>query len=233
MTDYDLYYWPIPFRGHFIRYVLAEAGATWSEPDFDAVSSLKNLAPQDQPYPFMAPPVLHERSNDRWLSQMQAILLHLGQRFDLTHDAGPEMRLACDASDILFEITCGHGARMWQPPDWAAFIGTRLPRWMQLHQRIVTDAGVTPGQGYLNGQNAPGLGDLILSALWHTMAECLPRMRPLLRANAPAVEGLARRVAERPPIATMLARWQDRSPQYCGGQIEESILDMLCREGSF
>ena len=31
MSDYDLYYWSVPFRGQFVRAVLAFAGETWAE----------------------------------------------------------------------------------------------------------------------------------------------------------------------------------------------------------
>ncbi len=30
MSDYDLYYWAIPFRGQFVRAVLAYAGKSWT-----------------------------------------------------------------------------------------------------------------------------------------------------------------------------------------------------------
>ncbi len=33
MADYELYYWPVPFRGQFVRAVLAYAGKTWTEGD--------------------------------------------------------------------------------------------------------------------------------------------------------------------------------------------------------
>ena len=32
MSDYDFYYWSVPFRGQFVRAVLAYAGKTWTEP---------------------------------------------------------------------------------------------------------------------------------------------------------------------------------------------------------
>ena len=38
MSDYDLYYWPIPFRGQFVRAVLAYAGKSWTEHDGAALS---------------------------------------------------------------------------------------------------------------------------------------------------------------------------------------------------
>ena len=141
MTDYTLYYWPIPFRGHFIRYVLAFAEARWDEPGTDALTSLKSRAPQDQPYPFMAPPLLVDHEAGRSLSQMPAILMYLGRCHELLVDPDRDLRLICDASDILFEITRYHGTAMWDADSWAAFSTTRLPRWMQLHEMLVQTSG--------------------------------------------------------------------------------------------
>src|SRR5215472_4860198 len=31
MSDYELYYWSVPFRGQFVRAVLAFAGKSWTE----------------------------------------------------------------------------------------------------------------------------------------------------------------------------------------------------------
>ncbi|MFC3836879.1 thioredoxin domain-containing protein [Paracoccus rhizosphaerae] len=82
MADFTLYYWPLPFRGQFIRAVLAHAGADWDEPDADAVSDMMSREPADQPVPFMAPPMLVEAGGVA-IAQMPSILFHLGRRFDL------------------------------------------------------------------------------------------------------------------------------------------------------
>lgn len=37
MSDYELYYWQLPFRGQFIRAILAWAGQRWDEFDDDDV----------------------------------------------------------------------------------------------------------------------------------------------------------------------------------------------------
>lgn len=219
MADYTLYYWPIPFRGHFIRYLLAGAGASWDEAGFDAVSALKQLPPADQPYPFMAPPLLHDHGNDQWLSQLPAIMIYLARRHGVGGDPDLGLRLVCDASDILFEITCHHGATMWDRAAWQGFASDRLPRWMQLHQVLLARGGFDAA--------APGLPDLVLAALWHTMVDRLPALRPVLADHAPGVETLVDQVAARPAIRAMLDGWRDSPMRYCGGQIEASILDML------
>ena len=113
MTDYTLYYWPIPFRGHFIRYILAHVGARWDEPSFKTVAAVKNAPVSQQPYPFLAPPMLHDHATGKRLSQMPAIAMYLGRKHKLIGDPDETLRLLCDASDILLEITRSHGA---EPP---------------------------------------------------------------------------------------------------------------------
>jgi len=219
MPDYTLYYWPIPFRGHIIRYVLAQAGANWDEPGADALMALKSAPPADQPYPFMAPPLLHDRGADRWLGQMPAIVMYLGRKHGLTGDPDTALRLVCDASDILLEITRHHGEQMWVRAAWDEFSGARLPRWMQLHEALAA--------GGRFDADTPGLAELTLAALWHTMVDRLPGLRALLSTHAPTVEALADRVAALPRIAEMLVRWDQPDAGYCGGQIEASLRAML------
>ena len=219
MSDYALYYWPVPFRGHFVRYVLARAGARWDEPSAGALLALKDAAAQDQPYPFMAPPLLHDLGRDRWLSQMPAIVTYLARKHDLPGDPDEGLRLVADACDILLEITRHHGEQLWYRAAWQDFTTARLPRWMQIHEALVRRGG-------FDADN-PGLAELALAALWHTMVVSLPPLRPLLSTHAPTVEALADHVAALPPIAAMLAEWQGKGETYCGGQIEASIRAML------
>jgi hypothetical protein len=40
MTDYELHYWSVPFRGQFVRAVLAYAGKTGTEGGDDAIARL-------------------------------------------------------------------------------------------------------------------------------------------------------------------------------------------------
>lgn len=227
MSEYTLYYWPIPFRGHFVRYVLAHVGAAWNEPATDALTALKARAPEAQPYPFMAPPLLVDHEAGCSLSQMPAILMYLGRQHGLLADPDRDLRLICDASDILFEITRYHGEKMWNAEAWARFTATRLPRWLQIHEALVTATGLTGDRGFLDGGEAPMLGDLVLAALWHTMTDRLPPLAPLVADHAPTLLGLSQRIAALPGVATMRADWTDRQPVYCGGQIEASLIDVL------
>ncbi len=219
MTDYTLYYWPVPFRGQLIRYILAHIEARWDEPSFDTIVAVKNAPVSQQPYPFLAPPMLHDHATGKRLSQMPAIAMYLGRKHKLIGDPDETLRLLCDSNDILFEITRGHGAQMWDRASWATFTDERLPRWMRLHERVATELALTV--------RTPNLCCLTLAALWHTMIDALPGLRPLLHDNAPGVEALVDRIAARKAIAAMLDEWRDDGPAYCGGQIEASIREML------
>ncbi len=216
MTDYTLHYWPIPFRGHFIRYTLAHAGARWDEATIDPTTS---------DYPFLAQPLLIDHGADIQLSQTPAIQMYLGRKHGLIAEPNQTLRLICDAMDVLYEITRFHGAQMWDRAAWADFTGTRLPRWMAIHERFVMKGGVTVETGHTFGTEAPTLAYVTLTALWHTMVDKLPGLRPLLHENAPSLEGLVDRIAARSEIARVRADWD--GPLYCAGQIEASIREML------
>lgn len=215
MTDYTLHYWPIPFRGHFIRIVLAHVGATWDESAID---------PQAQDYPMMAMPLLVDHATGTRLSQAPAILMYLGRKHGLIAEPDQTLRLICDAMDVLYEITRGHGAQMWDRAAWQAFSSQRLARWMGLHERLARAQGASGSAGQFFG-DTPTLADLALTALWHTMIDKLPGLRPLLHAHAPTIEAGVDRIAARPEIAAMRAGWQ--TAPYCGGQIEASLRAML------
>lgn len=220
MTDYTLHYWPIPFRGHFIRYALARAGASWEE---------TVIRPGTVDYPFRAQPLLVDHTDGRMLCQAPAILMYLGRKHGLIAEPDETLRLICDAMDVLGEITRAHGAQMWDRPAWDSFVAGRLTGWMAIHERLCLLHGLDAERAHIFGTPAPGLADLTLAALWHTMVDKLPALRPVLHRTAPHLEALVDRVAATPEIARMRGDWP--GPAYCGGQIEASIREMLRADG--
>ncbi|WP_265501833.1 glutathione S-transferase [Paracoccus beibuensis] len=223
MADFTLYYWPLPFRGQFIRAVLADAGAAWDEPDADAVSDIMSRDPAQQPVPFMAPPMLVDRSGVA-VAQMPSILFHLADRFDLM-PAEPQLaalttKVVNDANDVLDEITLNGGQKMWTDDSWAEY-RPRLQRWMAIWEETAHRHG---SGDLLLGGDAPGLADLTTAVLWFTMADKLPVLDELLRDSAPMVHAMSHRLMEGPALRRMRqdtdARFGDA---YCGGQIEKSL----------
>jgi glutathione S-transferase len=81
MAEYDLYYWPVPFRGQFIRAILSFAGKDWREHDAEEIVTLMEQVPGEQPCPFVGPPLLIDHVHDVALAQMPAIALYLGRRW--------------------------------------------------------------------------------------------------------------------------------------------------------
>jgi glutathione S-transferase len=231
MSDYDLYYWSVPFRGQFVRAVLAYAGKGWTEKGDGAITTLMADPVEDMPVPFMGPPVLIDRAADVAIAQMPAILLYLGETLDLL-PAEPAkralaMKIINDANDVIDEITLDGGRQMWTPETWRDF-GPRLRKWLSLWEEIGRRHGLTPDTGFLLGGDRPGIADIVTATLWSTMAERFDALRVLIEDSAPATAGLTRRVAALPALAALAAKARaDYGDAYCGGQIEASLRRVL------
>ena len=227
MTDYDLYYWPIPFRGQFVRAALAFAGKSWTEHGGAAISKAMGGDPGDMPVPFMGPPILIERRSGVALSQMAAILSYLGDTLALlpADPAGRAMALkvVLDANDVIDDITLDGGRLMWTEPRWREFT-PRLKKWMSLWEETGRRHGLKPDSGFLLGGDKPGLADIVTATLWGTMGDRFPTLAQMLQETAPLTAALARRIGETPALAKLAAKARkDYGETYCGGQIEASL----------
>lgn len=231
MADYELYYWSVPFRGHFVRAVLAHAGKGWDEAGDEAIETLMAGAPAAMPVPFMGPPLLIDRRADVAIAEMPAILLYLGETLDLL-PATPALRaltlkMVADANDVLDELTLDGGRQLWTPERWEAFV-PRLQKWMALWEETGRRHGLTPQSGFLLGGDAPGVADVVTAVLWSTMSDRFPRIGELLEEAAPKVAALTQRVAALPPLAALAAKARaDYGEAHCGGQIEASLRKVL------
>ena len=231
MPDYSLYYWPIPFRGQFVRATLAYAGATWDDRGVDETAEVKNRPVAEQPVPHMAPPLLVDHAAGVAIAQMPAILWYLGLKHRLLPGnpllAALAQKIIADTNDVLDEVTRNGGQRMWNEADWDGY-RPRLRRWMEIFEETGRRHGLTPDSGHILGSKNPGLADLVAATLWFTMTEKLPKLRPMLDAAAPAIAGLSDRVAALPPIATMRSETDAAyGATWCGGQIETSLREVL------
>ena len=231
MSDYDFYYWPLPFRGQFIRALMAYAGASWDEHGAEEIAALMQRGPADQPVAFMGPPVLIERSSGLALSQMPAIALYLGERLGLVADDPARRALTAklvnDANDVLDEVTLDGGRQMWTRETWEAFV-PRLVHWMRIAEATGLRHGLTAERGHLLGTPEPEVADIVTATLWSTMGERFPPIQSQLEESAPVLAGLIRRVGATPALAAL----QERSralygSAYCGGEIEKSLRQVL------
>ena len=231
MADYDLIYWPVPFRGQFVRAVLAYAGKDWTETDAATIPKLMGGPVKDMPVPFMGPPVLVDRGAGVALAQMPAVVLYLGETLGLM-PAGPAdhamaMKVVNDANDVLDDLTLDGGRQMWTPTRWRAFV-PRLTKWMALWEETGRRHGLTAASGFLLGGEAPGIADIVTATLWSTMADRFGAIGALLVEAAPHTAALTRRIAAVPPLAKLAAKArEDYGDAYCGGQIEASLRKVI------
>ena len=231
MADYELYYWPVPFRGQFVRAVLAYAGRSWSEVDAAAISGLREGAVEDMPVPFMGPPVLIDNEAKLAIAQMPAIVLYLGETLGLM-PALPTLRamtakVVNDANDVIDDLTLDGGRLMWTDRRWHDFL-PRLRKWMALWEETGRRHGLAAQSGFLLGGEMAGVADIVTATLWATMAGRFRAIEAMLEDAAPMTAALTRRVADLPPLAALAAKARrDYGDTYCGGQIEASLRKVL------
>jgi glutathione S-transferase len=231
MSDYVFYYWSVPFRGQFVRAVLAYAGKTWTEGGDDAIQRLMEGTANHMPVPFMGPPLLIDKKADFAIAEMPAIILYLGETLDLM-PATPALRaltmkIVNDANDVIDDITLDGGREMWTPKRWHDFV-PRLKKWMSLWEETGHRHGLKVDSGFLLGGKAPGIADVVTATLWSTMADRFHEIETILEQVAPATAALTRRVADLPPLTKLAAKARkDYGDAYCGGQIEASLRKVL------
>ena len=231
MTDYTLYYWPLAFRGQFVRSVLAHVGASWTEANIEDLITLKDAEPTRQLVPHMGPPVLTDHTANLSLAQTPAILAYLGGKFDLIPKdparAALTAKIIADANDVLYEMTLHNGAQMWTQKRWDAY-RPRLGRWMAIFEEHGRRHGLTMEAGHVLGTDAPGLADLVVHILWGVMTSKLPALRPLLETTAPAIAALSDRIARLPEQEKLCVDSDhEYGDEWCSGQIEASLRAVL------
>ena len=233
MSDYELYYWPVPFRGQFVRALLAYAGKTWTEGDIGAMSELMEGPVKTMPVPFMGPPMLIDKKADVVIAQMPAIVLYLGETLDLI-PATPALRamtmkIVLDANDVIDELTLDGGRTMWTQKTWQDFV-PRLQKWMSFWEETGRRHGLKAKSGFLLGGDTPGIADVVTAVLWSTMTDRLEPIAAILEDTAPMTAALATRVSALPPLAKLAAKAkEDYGDAYCGGQIEASLRKVLAK----
>ena len=227
MSDirYQLYYWPLSFRGCFISYLFAYQDTPLLEgATFDQLLELKNQPPAEQAVPFMGPPLLEDHESGRTLSQMPAIVLHVARELGLMPEDPFEqalcLKVLMDCNDVLMEISRFHGAMMWERDTWVRFRAQRLPNWMLIFEESLK-------RGVIGGEPV-NFADISTYALFGNMTRCLPELEPDLIEQAPGIHAHCQMIGAKPSLQNYVLD-QERQYQktYCGGQIEQSIRHML------
>ena len=227
MADYELYYWQLPFRGQFIRALLAWAGQRWREFDDADVGAVMDDDVARQPIAFKGPPMLVDRRTGFARAQMPAIAWWLGERHGLLPASADGQALTIkvvnDCNDLIDELTIDGGKQMWTAARWKAF-EPRLKRWMAIFEETGRRHGLRADAGFLLGGAHAGVADIVTSTLWCTVSDRFPVIARMLDEHAPAVAGLSRRLAATPALANLAKVSREQfGDGYCGGKIEQSL----------
>jgi glutathione S-transferase len=231
MSDYELYYWSVPFRGQFVRAVMAYAGKSWTEGGDAAIAKLMETPAKHMPVPFMGPPLLIDKRADFAIAQMPAIVLYLGETLHLM-PATPALRamtmkIVNDTNDVIDEITLDGGRLMWTEMRWRDFV-PRLKKWMSFWEETGRHHGLKEDSGFLLGGKTPGIADIVTATLWSTMTDRFRKIETMLGKAAPMTAALTRRIADLPALAELAAKARkDYGDAYCGGRIEASLRKVL------
>ena len=222
---FQLFYWPLPFRGCFVSYLFAYRDVPLlEETSFEEIKALISRHPSQQDIPFMGPPALRDRESGQTLSQMPAIVLHVSHHLGFMpedpFDVAMSMKVLMDCNDVLMEICRYNGSMMWERQQWNRFRSQRLPRWLQIFEESLARDAV--------GRNPLSFADIGVFALFGNMTRCLPELEPDLSTHAPGIHALCQRIGAQPSLAQYIAEEERKYGKlYCGGQIERSIREML------
>jgi glutathione S-transferase len=130
------------------------------------------------------------------------------------------MKILMDCNDVLMEICRYNGSAMWEREQWIEFRSQRLPRWLDIFEESLK-------RGFL-GKDQVSFADIGVFALFGNMTRCLPELEADVRKRAPGIRALCQRIGSEPSLASYVADEEQKYGKlYCGGQIEQSIREML------
>ena len=230
--SYTIYYWPIAIRGNFVRVLLAQAGVLYAEAPIPELGALRALPVNEQPYPSMAPPFLHDHEEDVFLSQTTSIVHYLGNKLNLFPDSNQKvslcLKIMLDANDVLSELTKGSQGGPWKAEDFQKFIEGRFVKWLSIFEEGGIRHGLSEDDGYYLGTESPSVADLVVFSLWNTMERCLPALSPILRTQAPRVLALCDRLAATPNLSAFIKKQEEvYGHRYCSPGMEPSLRKVI------
>ncbi len=228
MIEYKFYYWDVPFRGNFIQIFLEEVNADYERHNAEEIYPNKSIEIIN---PGMAPPYLYDCKSKKFFTQMPAILMYLGKKYDYLPKKPEKLTLALtiilNCNDILTEITRFNGEQMWKKTDWNHFRQNRLSRWMKIFEKIGAQNKLHSDKGFLLGSTI-SVADIAATALFGTLIFSFPKLKNDLLKHAPHIANLCKRIEAKPSIKRFLEKQRkEYGNSYCGGQIEASIREML------
>ena len=220
MSEYLLYYWPgLPGRGEFVRLVLADGRADWTDVELEGAPEdapeLKDLLGDESLHhaPF-APPVL--RHGGALIAQTPLICDYLGVRLDLAPEYEAERRFALQCALTIADLTAeAHDvhhpvsvALYYEDQKDAAlkaaeiFRDQRIPKFLAWFEQVL--ANNPGGAGQLAGDRC-SYADIALAHCVEGLEYAFPNAMERALVAAGRVDNLKRAVLDRPGIAAYRA----------------------------
>lgn len=229
---FTLLYWPLSFRGEFVRILFAYTETPYTNGSFADIKARRSIPFNELREPTLAPPFVHDAKHDRWLSQTPAIVPYVAQELGLwpadSWESAKTQKILCDAQDVMAGISRNNGSQMWTREEWESWRDGRFVAWLEVFERTGAVHGLTENAGTMLGSETPQAADLITYAVFGTMLRCLPELRPHLEKHAANVIKLCDRLGKDARIEALVKeRTETVGTTYCGGQIGKSINDML------
>eukprot|EP00485_Elphidium_margaritaceum_P002779 CAMPEP_0202698330 /NCGR_PEP_ID=MMETSP1385-20130828/11601_1 /ASSEMBLY_ACC=CAM_ASM_000861 /TAXON_ID=933848 /ORGANISM="Elphidium margaritaceum" /LENGTH=239 /DNA_ID=CAMNT_0049355017 /DNA_START=49 /DNA_END=768 /DNA_ORIENTATION=- len=232
-----IYYWPIQFRGNFLKLILEEKGIKYScTRDWESMQQLMAKEIKQREFPYFAPPIL--KHGDFISSQMAASAQYLAKKYNMDakslEDSTHALMICMNANDILCELTRNCGAQQWTDvKDWQTFKSTRLVRWLdiltELLQRNASndtkDAGKTL---FYFGTDVTYADTSVFHVLYSLIS--FMRMKDLVESSYPLLYRFYEQIYSRPNINAFIKQQEADKLEWCGGLIEKSMLAMMEQE---
>lgn len=231
-AEFKLIYWPLPFRGNFALSILEYQRVSYELSSTDEVRDFLSAPIDLQPIPGMAPPVLLDIKRQKCINQMPAVVWYLGGIYDLLprslHQQVVAMKLLLDCNDLLSELTRANGAQMWNRADWIEFRRQRWVRWLQIFSKHYDHS--SESQPFILADKI-SIADFAIYALFATLMRCMPQFQVDIEQHAKPVFRLCQYVNRMPQMQNWQQLQQSQlKDQYCGGQIEQSLRQMLAAD---
>ena len=211
---YELYYWPgIQGRGEYVRLVLEEAGADYSDvARTDRGMSAMTRIMEDSATPPFAPPFL--KAGKLMIGQTANILLYLGARHGLAPKAEAGRlwvhQLQLTIADLVLEIHDTHhplGPSVYYEDQRAPakrrtdeFWKERVPKYLGYFERLLADRGGS----FVTGRRLT-YADLSLFQIVAGLRYAFPKRMNRFERDIPGLVSLHDRITRRPRIEAYLA----------------------------
>mmetsp|Transcript_11074 Transcript_11074/g.23757 ORF Transcript_11074/g.23757 Transcript_11074/m.23757 type:complete len:278 (-) Transcript_11074:3607-4440(-) len=243
-AEWELVYWPVTFRGNFVRVLFEHAGVAYQDTgSFESNMKLMSLPPHEQPLPFVGPPVLRNKKTGFALSQTAAIVAYLGKKLgydpsDLETSA-LALKIVLDCLDILGEISLSNGAQMWTRESWASFRGEgkRLDSWLKNLEASAQRFGggttsaqksVPSSEVWMLGTPTASIADLALFALLEQLVRNMPPLKSDVLRAAPLCWSIVERLAAQQNLRSFIQKQTAQLPRrFCAPKIQASIYAMI------